>query len=48
MTVKWKKQASQTSGYEIVYTADASFGKKKYEDGCDQKVIRRQLKKSKD
>ena len=23
-----KKQASQTSGYEIVYTADASFGKK--------------------
>lgn len=28
MTVKWKKQASQTSGYEIVYTADASFGKK--------------------
>ena len=41
MTVKWKKQASQTSGYEIVYTADASFGKKNTKTAVI-KVIRRQ------
>ncbi len=27
-TLKWKKQASQTSGYEIAYATDASFSKK--------------------
>ena len=27
-SVRWKKQASQTSGYEIAYATDASFSKK--------------------
>ena len=27
-TLKWKKQTSQTSGYEIAYATDASFSKK--------------------
>ena len=28
-SVKWKKQTSQTSGYEIAYATDTSFSKKK-------------------
>lgn len=38
LTVKWKKQTSQTTGYEIAYAANASFAKSKTKTVCIRNI----------
>lgn len=46
LTVKWKKQTSQTTGYEIAYATSASFAKSKTKTVCirNTKSITKEIK----